>query len=163
MGNDLSGKKVAFLGAGKMGGIILQALLKNGLLSAKSTCATVAHEERAKSLAEKLKVKVGTNNVEAVKGADIIVIGVKPQVVEDVVREISEHITPKQVIVSVAASVPTAMIEKDLPSNVPVIRAMPNTPCLMGAGMTAVCKGKHASADDVALTCHMFEVVGRTV
>jgi pyrroline-5-carboxylate reductase len=163
MGNDLAGKKVAFLGAGKMGGIILQALLKSGLLSAKSTCATVAHPERAKALAKKLKVKVGTNNVEAVEGADIIVIAVKPQVVEDVVREISGHITRKQLIVSVAASVPTSMIEKNLSSNLPVIRAMPNTPCQQGAGMTAICKGKHASTADVALTCHMFDVVGRTV
>src|SRR3974390_846653 len=122
MGNDLAGKKVAFLGAGKMGGIILQALLKSGMLSPKSTYATVAHEERAKALATKLKVKVGTNNVEAAKGADIIVIGVKPQVVEDVGREIAAHVTPKQMIVSVAASVPTAMIEKSLPPNVPVIR-----------------------------------------
>ena len=158
MANDLTGKKVAFLGAGKMGGIILQALLKNGLLSAKSTCATVAHEERARALAAKLKVKVGTNNVEAAKGADIIVIGVKPQVVEEVIREISGHVTAKQLIVSVAASVPTAMIE-----NTPVVRAMPNTPCITGEGMTAICKGKHASANDVALACHMFEVVGRTV
>lgn len=163
MGNDLAGKKVAFLGAGKMGGIIMQALLKSGMLSTKLTCATVAHEERAKTLAAKLKVKVGTDNVNAAKGADIIVIGVKPQVVEDVVREISAHITPKQVIVSVAASVPTSMIERNLPPNVPVIRAMPNTPCLLGAGMTAICKGKHASAEDVAMTCRMFDVVGRTV
>ena len=163
MASDLTGKKVAFLGAGKMGGIVLQALLKNGLLSAKSTRATVAHEERAQALAAKLKVQVGTNNVDAAKGADIIVIGVKPQVVEDVVQEISKHVTPKQMIVSIAASVPTAMIEKNLPPEVPVIRAMPNTPCLMAAGMTAVCKGKHATADHVALTCRMFEVVGRTV
>jgi len=163
MGNDLTGKKVAFLGAGKMGGIILQALLKNGMLSAKSTCATVAHEERAHALAAKLKIKVGTDNVAAAKGADIIVIGVKPQVVEEVIREISGHITSRQLIVSVAASVPTSMIEKNLPPNVSVIRAMPNTPCLLGAGMTAICKGKHASAEDVALTCRMFDVVGRTV
>lgn len=163
MGTDLAGKRIAFLGAGKMGGIILQALLKNGLLTPASTCATVAHEERAKALAAKLKVKVSTDNVKAVKGADVIVIGVKPQVVEDVIREIAGHITPKQLIVSVAASVPTSMIEKDLPPNVPVVRAMPNTPCIMGAGMTAICKGKHASADDVAMTCHMFNVVGRTV
>src|ERR1700686_5549299 len=147
MANDLAGKKVAFLGAGKMGGIILQALLKTGSVSTKSTRATVAHEERAKALGAKLKVKVGTNNVEAVKGADIIVIAVKPQVVEDVVRQISGHITPKQVIVSVAASVPTSMIERNLPPNVPVIRAMPNTPCLLGVGMTAVCKGKYVSAE----------------
>ena len=163
MANDLAGKKVAFLGAGKMGGILLQALLRKGLLSAKSTRATVAHPERAKALAAKLKVRVGTDNAEAVKGADIIVIAVKPQVVEEVVRDISAHVTPRQVIVSVAASVPTAIIEKGLPLNVPVIRAMPNTPCLLGSGMTAVCKGKHASAKDVALTCHMFDVVGRTV
>ena len=163
MASDLTGKKVAFLGAGKMGGIVLQALLNNGLLSAKSTRATVAHEERAQALAAKLKVKVGTNNLEAAKGADIIVIGVKPQVVEDVVREISGHVTSEQMIVSIAASVPTAMIEKNLPPDVPVVRAMPNTPCLMGAGMTAVCKGKHAGGEHIALTCHMFEVVGRTV
>lgn len=163
MGNDLTEKKVAFLGAGKMGGIILQALLKKGMLSPKSTRATVAHEERAKALAGKLKVKVGTNNVEAAKDADIIVIAVKPQVVEEVVREISDSVTSKQIIVSVAASVPTAMIEKNLPPNIAVIRAMPNTPCIMEAGMTAICKGKHASAEDVALTSHLFNVVGRTV
>ena len=160
---DLAGKKVAFLGAGKMGSIILQGLLNHGMLEANSTSATVAHPERAKALGAKLKVNVGTDNVAAAKGADVIVIGVKPQVVEDVVREISSHITPKQLIVSVAASVPTTMIEANLPPNVPVVRAMPNTPCLLGVGMTAICKGKHASADDVAMTCRMFDVVGRTV
>jgi pyrroline-5-carboxylate reductase len=163
MANELAGKKVAFLGAGKMGGIVLQALLSNGLLSEKSTWATVAHPERAKVLAAKLKVRVGTDNAEAVRGADIIVIAVKPQVVEDVIREISPNLTPKQLIISVAASVSTAMIEKNLATNVPVIRAMPNTPCLLGSGMTAICKGKYASAKDVALTCHIFNVVGRTV
>jgi pyrroline-5-carboxylate reductase len=163
MANPLAGKKVAFLGAGKMGGIILQALLSHGLLTAKSTSATVAHADRAKALSKKLKVKVGTSNVEAAKAADIIVIGVKPQVVEEVVREISGYMTPKQLIISVAASVPTAMIEKNLPANVPVVRAMPNTPCLLGAGMTAICKGKHANTDHIATTTHIFDVVGRTV
>jgi pyrroline-5-carboxylate reductase len=163
MANPLAGKKVAFLGAGKMGGIILQALLNHGLLSAKSTSATVAHADRAKALSKRLKVKVGTSNVEAAKNADIIIVGVKPQVVEEVVREISSHMTPKQLIISVAASVPTSMIEKNLPSNVPVVRAMPNTPCLLGAGMTAICKGKYANADHIATTTHIFDVVGRTV
>ena len=163
MAIDLTKKKVAVLGAGKMGGIILQSLLKNGLLSAKSTFATVAHPERAKALSTKLKVKVGTNNVEAAKDADIIVIGVKPQVVEDVIREIGSQLTPKQLIISVAASVPTSMIEKNLPASVPVVRAMPNTPCGLGAGMTAICKGKYADVHHVAMTCHIFDLVGRTV
>jgi pyrroline-5-carboxylate reductase len=160
---ELLEKRVAVLGAGKMGGILLQALLKNGLLSTDQTCATVQHEERAKALSAKLKIKVGTDNVAAVKGADIILIGVKPQVVQEIMNEIRGQITPAQLIVSVAASVPTALIEKNLPPNIPVIRAMPNTPCSVGSGMTAVCKGKYANATHVALTCRMFDVVGRTV
>jgi pyrroline-5-carboxylate reductase len=163
MGLELREKRVAFLGAGKMGGILLQALLKNNLLSRELTCATVQHEERAKTLGAKLNVKVGTDNKAAVKGADIILIAVKPQVVQEVIREIRGQIMPNQLVVSVAASVSTLMIESGLPENIPVIRAMPNTPCSIGSGMTAVCKGKYASSEHVALTCSMFDVVGRTV
>jgi pyrroline-5-carboxylate reductase len=163
MGHDLLEKRVAVLGAGKMGGILLQALLKNGLLSPDLTCATVQHPERAKALSAKLNVRVGTDNVAAVKGADIILVGVKPQVVQEVMTEIRGEITPRQLIISVAASVPTSLIEKNLPPNVPVIRAMPNTPCFVGSGMTAVCKGQYADAAHVAMTCRMFDVVGRTV
>jgi pyrroline-5-carboxylate reductase len=160
---QLQGKRVAVLGAGKMGGIILQALLKNNLLSPDQTCATVQHEERAKALAKKLNVQVGTDNAAAVKGADIILIAVKPQVVQEVVREIRGQVAPGQLIVSVAASVPTSMIEAGLPENIAVIRAMPNTPCSIGSGMTAVCKGKYAQPEHVVMTCKMFDVVGRTV
>jgi pyrroline-5-carboxylate reductase len=161
--NELRKKRVAVLGAGKMGGILLQALLKNKLLSPKLTRATVQHEDRARTLAAKLGVKVGTDNAAAVKGADIILIAVKPQVVQEVIREIRGQITPAQLIVSVAASVPTSMIESGLPENTPIIRAMPNTPCSIGSGMTAICKGKYADAEQVAMTCRMFDVVGRTV
>ncbi|MGA7695339.1 MAG: pyrroline-5-carboxylate reductase [Candidatus Sulfotelmatobacter sp.] len=163
MGHDLREKRVAVLGAGKMGGILLQALLKNGLLSAALTSATVQHEERAKMLGAKLGIQVGTDNAAAAKGADIILVAVKPQVVQEVMREIRGQITRAQLIVSVAASVPTSMIESWLPENVPVVRAMPNTPCFIGSGMTGVCKGKYADAGHVALTCSMFDVVGRTV
>jgi pyrroline-5-carboxylate reductase len=163
MENELREKRVAVLGAGKMGGIILQALLKSKLLSPELTCATVQHEERAKALASKLNVKVGTDNAAAVRGADIILVAVKPQVVQEVMREISGQITPAQLIVSVAASVPTSMIESGLPEKIPVIRAMPNTPCSIGSGMTAICKGKYADAGQIAMTCRMFDVVGRTV
>ena len=160
---DLRKKRVAFLGTGKMGGILLQALLKNNLLSSNLTCATVQHEERARMLGAKLNVKVGTDNKAAVEGADIILLAVKPQVVKEVIREIRGQLTPNQLIVSVAASVSTAMIESGLPENIPVVRAMPNTPCSIGSGMTGVCKGKYATAEHVALTCSIFDVVGRTV
>jgi pyrroline-5-carboxylate reductase len=161
--NSLSGKTVAVLGAGKMGGILLQALLKNGLLSAKQTSATVAHEERAKALSRKLGVRVGTDNVKAAEGADIILIGVKPQVVEEVASQLRGRLTQEQLVISVAASVPNSLIEKALGGAVPVVRAMPNTPCFVGSGMTAIARGAYATAKHVELATAMFNVVGRTV
>src|SRR5271166_3423102 len=108
MGQSLSSKKkVAVLGAGKIGSILLQSFLRDGLLSPAQTWATVAHPERSRMLKEKLKVHAGTDNSEAVKDADIIFVCVKPQVVSEVMREIRAHVHEKQLIISVAASVPT--------------------------------------------------------
>jgi len=163
MSVHFSDKRVAVLGAGKMGGILLKALLEKKLLSPDLTTATVQHEERARSLTEKLKIPVGTDNFEAVRNADIIFICVKPQVVQEVVEQIRPNVSSDQLIISVAASVPTSQIEKVLGSEVPVIRAMPNTPCVLGCGMTAVSKGKFATTSHVETACALFTVVGRTV
>jgi pyrroline-5-carboxylate reductase len=108
-----SKKKVAVLGAGKMGTILLQSLVRDGLLSPSQSWATVAHPERARMLKEKLKVHAGTDNSEAVKNADIVFLCVKPQVVAEVMREIRAHLNGKQLVISLAASVPTDMIEYD--------------------------------------------------
>src|SRR5208283_5439849 len=123
-----SKKKVAVLGAGKIGTILLQSFLRDGLLSPRQTWATVAHLERARLLKDKLKVHAGTGDSEAVKNADIIFLCVKPQVVADVVREIRAHLNGRQLVISVAASVPTEMMERALEEEVPVVLAMPNTP-----------------------------------
>ncbi len=163
MGFDLSGKRVAVLGAGKMGGILLKALLEKGLLSPKMTFATVQHEDRARALAQKLGVSVGTDNLAASRDADIIFVCVKPQVVQEVMEQIRSNISSKQLIISVAASVPTSQIEKVLAGEAAVIRAMPNTPCVLGVGMTALCKGKFVNQQQVEAACALFNVVGKTV
>ncbi len=163
MSSDFAGKRVAVLGAGKMGGILLKALLGKGLLSPQATCATVAHEERARALADKLHVPVGTDNAAAVIGCDIILLAVKPQVVQEVVEQIRPNLTEKQIVISVAASVSTAQIEKALAMSSPVIRAMPNTPSVLGVGMTALCKGKFATPQHMELASKLFATVGRTV
>jgi pyrroline-5-carboxylate reductase len=146
-----------------MGSILLQSFLRDGLLSPRQTWATVAHPERAQLLKEKLKVHAGTDNSEAVKDADIIFLCVKPQVVAEVVREIRTHLNGKKLVISVAASVPTEMIERALEKEVPVVRAMPNTPCVLGAGMTALCKGKFATKQHLEMATKFFDAVGRTV
>src|SRR3974390_3760004 len=94
MPQKLKGHTVAVLGAGKLGGILLQALLKAGLLTPSRTRATVRHSDRAKALSEKFKVNVATDNLTAVDGAEIVFICVKPQVVEEVLQEIRSRITP---------------------------------------------------------------------
>lgn len=163
MGSSVSGKRVAVLGAGKMGGILLQALLKEGLITSATAVGTVAHPERAKQLSSKLNIPVSTNNVSAVRKADIIFICVKPQMVGDVVKEIRTSVTRKQLIISVAASVPTQLIENGFKAKIPVIRAMPNTPCVVEAGMTALCKGRFVDEKQVQLATSLFNVFGRTV
>jgi pyrroline-5-carboxylate reductase len=156
-------KKVAVLGAGKMGSILVQSFLKDGLLTPSQTWTTAAHAERARLLKKKLKVHAGTDNAEAVRNADVIFLCVKPQVVADVIGEIRAHVSAHQLLISVAASVPTEMIERGLEKEVPVVRAMPNTPCALGAGMTALCKGKFAQKHHLDTATKFFDAVGRTV
>ena len=163
MGLNLTKKRVAVLGAGKMGGILVKAFLEKKLLTPALTRATVQHAERAGALSKKLGIAVGTDNLAAAKNADIVFICVKPQAVEGVVKEIRPGTNAKQLVISVAASVPTSHIEKALGREGRVIRAMPNTPCAIGSGMTALCKGQHADARDLEIASALFAVVGRTV
>jgi pyrroline-5-carboxylate reductase len=163
MTSEFSRKRVAVLGAGKMGGILLRALLEKGLFSRKGTVATVQHEDRARALAKKLGIEAITDNLAAVKDADVIFVCVKPQVVEEVIEQIRPNISKKQLIISIAASVPTSQIERALQYEVAVIRAMPNTPCVLGCGMTGLCKGKFANARHLEMASTLFDVVGRSV
>ncbi len=163
MPHKLSDKKLAVLGTGKLGGILLRAYLKQELFSPKRVTATVKHSEKATALGKELGVSVTTENRKAVSGADIVLLGVKPQVVGDVLKEIAPELNEKTLVISVAASVPTSYIEQRLSEKVPVVRAMPNTPSAVGCGMTGICRGAHAGAEHLEMARTMFNAVGRTV
>jgi pyrroline-5-carboxylate reductase len=170
MSRELSNKRLAVLGAGKLGGILLRAYLKQGLFDASCVTATVRHAERAATLARELGISVTNDNREAIKDADVILLTVKPQTVADVLREIAPNIGAQKLLVSVAASVPTSYVEQQLAAasgdkrnEVPVVRAMPNTPATVGCGMTAICRGAHAGPDHLEIARSMFDAVGRTV
>lgn len=163
MSETLGKKRLAVLGAGKMGSILLQAFVKSGVVAAENLSATVAHAERAKALARQLNIAVTCDNRAAAKAADIILVCVKPQAVGEVLQQVRDEIGPGQVVISVAASVPTGYIEERLPAKVPVVRAMPNTPAMIGAGITGVSAGACATAQHVHMACRLFETVGKTV
>ena len=170
MSLKLSNKKLAVLGAGKLGGILLRAYLKQGLFVPNRVTATVRHPERAAALAKELGVAVTTDNREAVKDAEIILLTVKPQTVAEVLQEIAPEIGAKALLVSVAASVPTSYVEQQVAAagrgkrnDVAVVRAMPNTPAAVGCGMTAICGGAHATPSHLEIARSMFDAVGRTI
>jgi pyrroline-5-carboxylate reductase len=169
MSLELSDKKLAVLGAGKLGGILLRAYLMQGLFVSDRVTATVRHPDRAAALAKELGVAVTTHNREAVKDAEIILLTVKPQTVAGVLREIAPEIGANALVVSVAASVPTSFVEQQLAAasggkrKVAVVRAMPNTPAAVGCGMTAICRGAHAAPEHLEIARSMFDAVGRTI
>ncbi|MCL4522745.1 MAG: pyrroline-5-carboxylate reductase [Acidobacteria bacterium] len=163
MKNQLSSKRVAVLGAGKIGGILLQAFVREKLFSPRQIAATVRHSERARAVKRQFNVLVSTDNKSAVRRADIVLVCVKPQAVAEVLEEIREDVSPNKLVISVAASVPTAFIEQRLPEGTPVVRAMPNTPCAIGCGMTGLCRGSHAKPHHLEVARALFETVGRTV
>ena len=159
----MTGVRVAMLGAGKMGGILLGAFLKNALLRPEQILATVAHPERAKALSERTGLRVGTDNLEAAEAADVILLGLKPSQIVDVVESIRPALNGGKMLVSFAASVKTRAIEDAAGCELAVVRAMPNTPATVGEGVTALCRGRFCTEEQMAVARRMFETVGRTV
>jgi pyrroline-5-carboxylate reductase len=155
--------RLAVLGAGKMGGILIEAFVKEGLILPKNISATVQHVRQDRKTLDGLSLKLGTDNRAAVRDADVILLCVKPQSIGQIVDQIKTELTSKKLLISVAASVPTDYIERRTGANIPVIRAMPNTPAMVGAGITAIAKGKFATQKDVDTARRLFDAVGTTV
>ena len=161
--SEFSHLRVAILGAGKMGGILLQAFLKSKILDADQLTATVQHEERAQALSAQWGVQVSTDNLAAVADADFVLLGVKPFQIPALVKSITPALKPTAMLISFAASVKTAAISEATGRDTAVVRAMPNTPSMLGAGITALCRGEHATQEQLELATRLFDTIGRTV
>lgn len=159
----LAGKRLAVLGAGKIGSLLVRSFLAQGLVTADRLRVTVRRPERAQALARDLAIDASTDNRAATRDADVVLLCVKPQTVTDVLQAIRPELGPEKLVISVAASVPTQYIEQHLGAEIPVVRAMPNTPCAVGAGMTGLCAGRFAGAAHLETAQALFQAVGRTV
>jgi pyrroline-5-carboxylate reductase len=160
---DLAARRVAVLGAGKMGETLIRALLESGAVTADRVVASTGHAESAAGLRDRLGVEADVDNRAAAAAADLVLLCVKPQLAGRVLTEIADVLTADQLLVSILAGVPLASLEGHLSAPVPVVRAMPNTPALVGAGMTALTGGRHATAAHLALAEDVFRHVGRTL
>ena len=144
-------RRIAILGAGQIGEALIAGLLSAGWRTAEELSASTRREERATELRERHGIHVTLSNSEAAAGAALVVIAVKPQDIETLLGEIGPLIQPEQTVLSIAAAIPTAAIERHLGDGVPVVRAMPNTPAVVHEGMAGICAGSHAGEESMVL------------
>jgi pyrroline-5-carboxylate reductase len=158
----------AILGAGSMGGAILAGLLRPDVFVDGGIRVTNRTEAKAGLLRHGQVTSLATEsdpaaNASAVTGAKIVLIGVKPHMVVDLLTEIAPVLEPGTVVVSLAAGTTIATMEAVLPASIPVLRAMPNTPAVVGLGVTGLAAGARSSDADLALARSLFACVGEVV
>lgn len=164
----MENQKIAIIGAGSMGGAILSGLIAAGT-APESITASTATAARAKALSSKFSISAfsledsARANAEASKVADILLIGVKPGKVIETLTEIKDTVKDGALIVSVAAGITTSAMEEAIGNKVSVIRAMPNTPSIVGHGVTGIAKGKSATDNQLAVAKELFETVGQVL
>lgn len=156
-------RTIALLGAGKIGESLLAGLLSSGTREPGEIVATGRRDERLREVAERHGVRTTRSNAEAVGGAALVVIAVKPQDFDSLLGEIGGLLTSEQTVLSVAAAIPTAQIEARLSTGVPVVRAMPNAPSLVHEGMAGICAGAHAGDEHLALAEEVLTQLGSVV
>src|SRR3989454_1657342 len=156
-------RRVAILGVGTIGEALLRGLLSGGWREPSEVVVTVRDEQRAAELGERYGVEATTSNAEAVAGAALVVIAVKPQDFDVLLGEIGGLLTPEQTVLSVAAAIPTAAIEARIADRIPVVRAMPNAPAIVHEGIAGICAGAHADDTHLALAEEVLTHLGAVV
>lgn len=154
---------VGFIGGGNMAEAIVRGLLHAEVVPPERVIVSDVKAERLEQLAKRHGIRTTSDNLALVRDADVVVLSVKPQVIDKVLGVIGESVRPEQVIVSVAAGVPVAALEARLPPSSRVVRTMPNTPATVDAGATAIAAGSHATEADLAIARALFSAVGRVV
>ena len=159
----LASHSIGFIGAGNMAEALIRGLVRGGHIAPHNVFASAPRNERLAELKAAYDIQVTRDNVEVARSAGLIVLSVKPQILDKVLREVGEHLRPNALVISIAAGVDTETIEEAVAEGVRVVRAMPNTPALVGAGATAIAAGKHADDTDLQTARAVFDAVGITV
>ncbi|MCA1664743.1 MAG: pyrroline-5-carboxylate reductase [Myxococcales bacterium] len=154
---------IGFLGTGNMAEALIKGLIAAGVVEPQKIHGSDPRRERCEELKRRYGIHATTNNADVVRHSEIVVLSVKPQILPKVLDEVAPHLKPSALVVSIAAGVPVSAIEARLPEGTRVVRTMPNTPALVGAGATAIAAGQHAKDDDVEATQRIFAAVGMTV
>ena len=153
-------RRIAIIGGGRIGEALLAGLLSSGW---QDIVVTSRREERVAELHDRHKVEATSSNSDAVQGAALVVIAVKPQDIEALLTEIGPLLSPEQTVLTIAAAIPTTYIEARIADSVPVVRAMPNSPSTVHEGMAGLAAGAHAGEQQLALAEEALLHLGRVV
>jgi pyrroline-5-carboxylate reductase len=152
--------RIAILGTGKIGESLLAGLLSSGWTD---IVVTGRRQERVDELRERYAVEATLSNPDAVRGAQVVVLAAKPQDLGALLEEVAPHLTPAHTVVSVAAAIPTAAIERHLAEGVPVVRSMPNAPSWVHEGIAGIAPGRHAGEEHLAAAEDVLRHLGSSV
>ncbi len=156
-------RRLGFLGAGNMSAALIKGLLHGEVLPPARILASDVKAERLEQMHNAHGIRTTMDNHQLLRESDVVVLAVKPQVIDKVLTEVGRDVRADQVVISVAAGVPIEALESRLPPGSRVVRSMPNTPATVQAGATAIAAGAHANADDMRIARELFEAVGRVV
>ncbi len=158
----MQGKRICFVGAGNMGEALIGGIISGRVASSENITVHEIRKEQQQQLKTTHKVNISEDLNKSIRESDIIMVAVKPQNIEEVLRDIAGDIT-NQLVISIAAGITTGFIEKILGERTHVIRVMPNTPALIGEGATALARGSKTEENDIATARLIFDSVGTTV
>jgi pyrroline-5-carboxylate reductase len=161
--STLRDSRIAFIGAGNMAEALVKGMVNSEIIPSDHIHVSDIDAEKLSALRANYSVETDSENSIAAKGAGICIFAVKPQVLPEVLADTVAGLEHNALVVSIAAGIPTARIESILPKGQRVVRVMPNTPALIGMGISAICRGINATESDMDLTEILMGTVGRTV
>lgn len=154
---------IAFIGAGNMAGALIRGLVRTATVPADQIIAADPDAARRQALEDELDIRTSGDNAEAIQESSVVILATKPQVFAEILPGVAAALQPDTLLISVAAGIPTRMLERALPAGARVVRTMPNTPALVGAGATAIAAGSQATEEDLELAENLFRSVGVSV
>ncbi|WP_195989117.1 pyrroline-5-carboxylate reductase [Clostridium sp. D53t1_180928_C8] len=154
-------KKIGFIGCGNMGKAMLGALVKSNEINKNDIIVSTKSKTSAQKISDEFSIKTTTVNLEVAEVADILFLAVKPYFFKEVIEEIKDSIKDDTVIISIAAGITIAQIEQWFDKDVKVVRTMPNTPALVGEGMSAICPNEFVDEDEVEYVGGLYNLFGK--
>lgn len=154
-------KKIGFIGCGNMGKAMLGSIVKSDNIILENIMVSTKSKTSAQSISLEFGVKASTNNIEVAKNSDIIFLAVKPYFFKEVIEEVKESIKEDAIVISIAAGITIDQIEQWFNNRVKVVRTMPNTPALVGEGMSAICPNKNITEEELKYVGELYNLFGK--